>query len=340
VEHLDYDGAAIMLQQGLMLSFVAVALWALNAVVKRFIAVHYTVEPIIFTCVSLLAAALMLILIAGPGRLGVVTLKKPQTWAYGFFEILVGIAHLSLLMLVSSTEASFLTRLSVFFSLMAAWLFFERQPKSGDTIGSLIIVLGIACIIAQMRPDLIIPVVLVTVFCELAVTARTLCAETHPTSNQAESIKERCRVTGYVLMVCSFFFIALTLLLAWAKSATVTTDATFVAVFGLVPNLADFKHAPTLLFGILYGAGLLAVTRYYYFYAARVAKSENLLAMGVLAPFITFGFEWGASRFGLLDISTVNLQVFAWGLLSLAGAVLMLWLRYQRDKRRQLKYTG
>lgn len=317
------------LTQGLLLSLAAVLLWGIDAVVYRYAAATLHVNPVVFSCLALFVGSLVLIIIAGSGSLGVATLRQPLTWVYGIFQLFLNVTATFAFIYMPATEVTLLARFAIILSLFTGWLFFSRAPSWSDGVGSLLILAGLGIIVVSL-PDEYRFVGLFWMFLNVCCNlARTIIAEIHPQSTQAQSIRDRCRVTGVVLYITSFtvatFFAGLAILKTHIPETVAQPQ-----ILHMLPSLADFTHLPTLCASILFGATIVPSAMYFYFYGTKVAKTENFMIVAAFTGAFTFVFEWLASLMGLVDIRALSQLDLAAGLLIISGAVFMIYMRMQR----------
>ena len=191
-------------RKGIILSFLTMFFWALHDVAFRFAAVEFKVEPTVFICFTLFVSAFVLIVVAGPGSGGVSTLKRGHTWAYGIIEVFMNIAQMFALLYITTTEMNFLNRFTVIMSILATWAIFSRKPHSSDFIGGGLVLLGLYMIAAGLDPAIRVQALVCIFFVAFTSVTAAMLGEIHPDNLEAESVRERSRVAGYVLLACGF----------------------------------------------------------------------------------------------------------------------------------------
>ncbi len=320
-----------MMTKGVLFALATIVLWGMDDVYCRIILSNWEIQPVVFTSFASFAAAYALLVIAGPGKLGIATLRQPHTWLYSCLVVLVNIGVIYLLSLVSATEKALLIRISVVFSLLIAWLFLNRKPYWSDLAGAGIILLGVGLVIGHLEADIRVLAVMTLLITAFFYTARMVVTETHPTSNQAVTIKDRCRTTGYVLMATSFVFLSCSLLGAWLKVQIPAEQIAANPLLMALPSLADFTSPATVFAGILLGLFNISISTYCCFYSTQILKSEVFLMISGITPVFIFGMEYVASLFGLLDLSSLSLTDVLAGLLTIGGGLLMVAMRYRRS---------
>ncbi len=319
-----------MLQKGILLSFITVLLWSVFDIFARYAAVNWHVQPMLFVSFATLTGALTLLVIAGPGRLGIETMRKPQTWAYSAIEIIQTILTVLALALISATEVALLFRFTIVLSLIIAWFFFRRPFYGSDMLGALFVLAGCGLIVWHFPPEVKIPALVIMLLATLGRTLITVITEVHPTSNKAETLRDRCRCTGYVMAVSSLFFIALALLAAWFRASLPPEMLVEYPVIATFPLFSDFLDPVTLVAATALGVLNFSIATYYYFYATRIAKSEVFLMVAALNPVMTFFMEMGAGALGWFDTSRLGgVDVIACTLIVIS-AVFMVAMRVRR----------
>lgn len=317
--------------KGVYLSLVTMFLWATHDVLFRFAAVNYHVEPTVFICLTLFEAAIVLIIIGGPGKGGINTLRQIHTWGYGVLEILLNISQMFALIYITSTEMNFLNRATIIMSLLATWLFFKRTPSKHDAIGGIAVTVGLVYIAYNIAPE----VRLISLFClfwvALTSTACAMIGEVHPENNKAVTIREKCRVSGYVLLVCSLLFLIFSFGMAAIKLSLDSSNLVEVAFLNFLPSMQDFMHKPTVIIALLMGLTVMPAAMYYFFYATKTAKTETFMMISSFLPFMTYAIERIFSNFGLLDVSNINSGHFIAGGIIVAGAMYMIYMKHLHE---------
>lgn len=322
-------------KKGLILSFITMFFWALHDVSFRFAAVEYSVEPTVFICFTLFVTAFVLIVVAGPGAGGMSTLKRGHTWAYGVLAVFLNIAQVFALIYITTTEMNFLNRATVVMSILATWMFFARRPHFSDLIGGSLVLGGLYFIAEGLDPAIRVQALVCILFVAFTSVATAMLGEIHPENNNAETIRARSRVAGYVLLVSSFVFLVMTLAVALLKENS-TEIANALPIISGFPSLGDFLHKPTFFIALILGLTVMPIAMYFFFYATKTAKTETFMAVSSTLPFFTYAVEWLASKFGLLDISAITHKDLIAGAVIVAGAFLIEYMRYGNLKRKEI----
>ena len=273
------------------------------------VAVHkWDVQPIIFTCVCLMTAAMVLSLVGGPGRLTKSTLKSGATWLYSFLLMAAYVTDVYIMQFLSATEASFYSRLTIPLALMAAWVLHKRSPQKQDLTGLTIIALALIWLTFLQPLSMlwvILGIVLLGAFIQ---TSLVVIAETHKESVAAAqngTFRDRARVVGFVTFISSATFLFFTLFMS-ALFRALKLDA--AATFGLVPEIQTFIHPPTIAAALFYGVLILPLIRYLKWAASYNLKAENLLVIMSFIPMMTLGLELLVSK---IIYFPANTDIFA-----------------------------
>ncbi|MEQ9087064.1 MAG: EamA family transporter [Pontimonas sp.] len=319
--------------KGVFFCIMTVTFWALEYIAMKLIVSNWSIQPAIFVCVNLLCAAIVLLIVAGPGRLGLETIKQPHTWAYSLLNVLNNVFFVLTVGLISATEAAFVWRLSAVITLFVVWFFVGRRLPWTDWLGGLGVLLGCLIIMNGFDPMIQSLAIGIVLMGTISRTLLTTVIEFHPTSNQSRTIKEQCRTTGYVLIVTSATFLVAILGIASVAESYADRNDLFGLLARLMPATADFFDPATIWSAMAMGGILTSIYSYSQFVAARVAKSEVLMMASIFVPVITFGFEYIAQFAGYLTVSEIAPRTLAAGALIVASAVFMVFMRFRASRR-------
>ena len=281
---------------GTLQAFMLTLLITFYNVYLRFAVQAFGIQPLVFTCITLMACAFVLSLYAGPGRLVRQTLRSPATWFYSFILIGAYITDVYVVSYVTATEASFFSRLTIPFSLLVAYVFLKRKPATADLVGVAFVLVGMALLIDIQPLEILGPVVFVAGLSALLQTLHYFIAETHPeavTAQTTGSLRDRARVVGFVSFVMSGLFMLGAFLLSLADALL---NLRLAEAASIIPSLADFAHPATIWAAVIYGFLVLPFARYLKWAASYNVKSENLIIFLAFIPLTTMGLEWLVSQ--------------------------------------------
>ena len=318
--------------RGLALCAITVLFWALYAVYARFAAAVWAVDPLVFGSLATVAAGLALLGIAGRGPLGLSALRDRHTWAYGLLDVTATTLTVGACLFATATELVLLLRVDVVFGLILAWLVFGRRIRNTDMIGSVAILTGCALATAQMAPDHVGYAVLLIALASLTRVAVTVISERHPTSNAADTVRKRCRITGMIMLVSALVFLAAVLAGALARATLPAGAADASPVPAALPDIAGFVDPVTLVAATVLGIVIYAPATYFYLYAVRIAGTETFFMMLVYQPVVTIGLERLVGDATALPAIAGNPLVLAAILCVIGGSTFMLGMRYRAHR--------
>lgn len=323
------------MNKGLMLSGVTVLFWALYAVYARFAASVWTVDPLVFGSLATVAAGLALLGIAGRGPLGLLALRDPHTWAYGLLDVIAITLTVGACLYATATELVLLLRVDVLYGLALAWAVFGRRMRRGDLLGAAAIAAGCALTLAQMAPADAAWAAALIALGSLARAGATIVAERHPTSGAADSVRDRCRITGTIMLASALLYLAAVGATALARAALDPETVAADPVLALLPDGVGFLDPATLLAAAGLGLLIYAPATYFYFYAARVAGTETFLMTLVYQPIVTVALEQALGAVTPLPPPVVDAWLLGAILCVLGGSTVMLAVRHLRRAPRR-----
>lgn len=306
-----------MIWIGVLQALLLTLLIALYNVYLRFAVQLFDIQPLVFTCITLMAGAFVLSFYAGPGRLIRKTLRAPATWVYSFVLIGAYVTDVYVVTLVTATEASLFSRLTIPLSLLMAYVFFKRKPSKTDLCGVGLVLIGLVLLLGIQPSAMLWSVILIASLSALLQVTHYFIAEAHPeavTAQETGSLRDRARVVGFVTFVMSSLFLL---------GALVLSILDHVAGWGLalridvVPTLGQFAHPETIWAALIYGVLILPFARYCKWAASYNIKAENLIIFLAFIPFATLGLEW-------LAVLLTGQQLNALALQSTNGQVLLI----------------
>lgn len=318
------------MRKGLVLCGVTVLFWASYAVYVRYAASVWTIEPLVFSCVATAAAGLALLAVAGPGDLGMSTFRDPHTWIYGLLDVVSVTLAVGACFFATATELVLLLRVDVVYGLAMAWIVFGRRMRATDAIGGAVILAGCALTAAQMAPGKVLYAVILIALASLARVAVTVVCERHPTSNAADTVRKRCRITGAIMLVSAVVFLCAVLAGVLAKGRVDPAALELYPVLAALPDAAGFLDPVTLAAAGALGVLIYAPATYFYLYASRTAGTETFFMMLVYQPVITIVLERGLNTFTPLPPFEIGGVLMAAMLCVIGGSTFMLGARHVR----------
>ncbi|MCP4355649.1 MAG: diguanylate cyclase [Proteobacteria bacterium] len=323
------------MRTGLIYSLITVFLWSSYAVTVRFISINWHAEPLVFVSVANLVGAIVLLVIAGRGHLGIKTIKQLHTWGYSTTCVFMDIIFMFVLMKISTTEANLLVRFSIITTALICQWGLGRKINPRNYFGFGLVAAGFFTV-AYNLPDSVRPMTLflisLVIICQ---TLRTYITETHPTNQEASNWGENCRVTGYVVLVTSLAFLIMGLAVAYLKMILPVEDLNSFPILSSFPDLKDFINPHTIFPATFIGIFNISLASYFYFQATKKVGSDTFLMVSALLPVSTFSLEFIASKFDLLSISSIDGSDLVAAILIISGAFWSIYTKIYLDKRKR-----
>lgn len=276
---------------GIIQAVLLVIMTAFHMIFMRLANEVYHVDALIFTGISILTAAFVMTIGAGPGRLGKETILSPATWFYATLLIITYVADMMLMDYITATEGALLFNISVPYALLFAYLWMNRKPDSGDKIGLIFIIISVAIILVIQPPHLLLTVIVLSLMGTVADTTRLFIAETHRESNIANehgNLRDKARVMGFVTFTASLAYLGLL-----ALFSIITHEGYLGSWFiAHIPHPSLFSDPASIFAGMIFGVSVTAPIRYLLWVSAYNLKSESVTSIMAFLPALTLGMEW------------------------------------------------
>jgi len=149
--------------------------------------------------------------------------------------------------------------------------------------------------------------------------ARTFATEFHPWNRRAETVQEKMRVPGLVLLVASCAGTLLVFALMAVSAAGTLGPAPWL------PSIGDFLHLPTLLVAVLVGAVVLTAMQYLSFSSVVKIGTESFIAMTAFTPVATLIAQQAAAAAGVLRPMPMEWQTLPAIAAVVIGVLIILW---------------
>lgn len=115
-------------------------------------------------------------------------------------------------------------------------------------------------------------------------------------ANEEGTFKDKVRVIAFVSFISSMIFLFFILILSYIK-----TNINDYSVISFVPELSEFRHFPSIFFGIFVGIFMAPLNRYLKWSATYKIKTENVLSIMAFMSVFTF----------IAEKSLISLPAFA-----------------------------
>jgi len=317
----------MIIQNKILMPFYLVLAWAISNVLRRFFAITYNIDAVVFSIVSLFTASIILIIIGHKKNNNNTkeALKEKYTWLFALFEILSSISTMMIFIYVNSTKGSLLMQFTSITAIIYGLYKYKKEFKLYDFAGCLLIVSGVFHVISTVDNSILSIITIATIFNALFITAKTISAERNPFNISELDYKDRCQITGNVVLFTSIAMCCLMLILSFIKPLLINNNF----IFSITPDLREFTHLPTIISGIIFGTVILSLIRYLYFYSSRLVATDNLLIISALTPISTWLFEFLAVKLNILHHIEISNDDLIWGSVITIGAITMIFGRYK-----------
>jgi hypothetical protein len=281
-------------------------------------------HPVALILYGMVASAAGLLVATGTGPDAMRIVLAPQSLLVGIGTIGIEVFYYALLQHVSPAHGSLLVRLAIPLSLVIGWAIFARRPRRLSVIGAAVVFLAIASLIVTIDPEHRGMAAAMGIAAGLASTLRGFAGEFHPWNRRAETVREKLRVTGLVVLVTSLASLALTGVCALAIGAG------WMPATPLVPTAAQMLHGPTILLGTVVLGVLLTAMAVFSFSAVVKITTENFMATHAFTPVATLLVQIAATAVGLIPAYAFDPGLMPSMGIVIAGVLLMLYAARRR----------
>lgn len=307
--------------------FIAIIAYPVGNITQKFLVSQTNSNIFVFTFLFMLSASFAMLLIAGPGKFVMKTLKHPKTWLYSFLQIVVLILGLLAFRYISATEGSALCRIEAFFTILLSWLFLNQKINKFEIIGTLAILLGFYFILTQSEIPLISKIFVVFLICarSLSQSIQKIITETHKTNRQTDNFKDSLRVTGFIMSITTLVFLILLICIACLKQGN------NIEALSPFPYFHDFADKTACIIGIGTGFFILSFSKYCEFYAGKTIGSKYLSA--VLSIYIVFVFlgENFLASFNIMEKLVIKEEYFLALICMILGSIIIAISGFFKD---------
>lgn len=167
------------------------------------------VHPIAFILYAMVVSALLLLVVTGPGPEAIRIILAPQSWLVGIVTVGLEICYYLTLTHLTPTNASLLVRIAIPMAMLAGWLLFARRPPGLAMIGSGIVVIGLVPLALAVPGEHRVAVFWAVMSAAVTFVLRSFSSEFHSWNRRAETVMDKLRVTGLVVLVTCIAGLAL-----------------------------------------------------------------------------------------------------------------------------------
>jgi diguanylate cyclase (GGDEF)-like protein len=298
---------ANLLKSGWIHAFImGLLIYPTGTITQKFVAINGDINIIAYTCLCMLSSSLILLIMAGPGKLTKESLKLPHTWIYGLLEMFTLSVGVAIMIYISATEAAALARTTAIFSFILSIIFLSQPTNKFELVGFVILVIGFLYSIELilLPAELKISLVFLIIIKNFLQASKKITAELHKTNRKTKNFKEELRVTGIVMAVSSLLVSLVLATLAYIQ------DMYDIQIHDQIPTFADFVNFKLFLISIWGGIVVLSILKYFEFYVSKTLGAKYLMAMASLQIIGIYFIEKFLSLFNLIEMKDFSTENF------------------------------
>lgn len=320
------------LRKASILSVGTIFFWAILNVSLRYMVIEYNCHPVVIACSNAFFCALALLAI-GKHNVGVKKIfKNFNTWFFGITQLLKNICMIYAFVYISSTEANLLTNIEIVFSVLLAWVFMKRKPNALDIFAMILIFCGCMILVAGLPMKVMLLATFWVFSASFLTSLRTVAAELHSENKKGLSLKERCSVTGWILLISAVVLVVFFACLSVAAGFLPQEIITQSTLFKELPTPMQFIALPNILGGLIVGAGIYAISMYFYFYAVSISNSEYFMLFRSGQAVFTYGIEMLFAMFTALPMVYLSATDWFAAFTIIFCSLSMIMMRSSRGK--------
>ena len=276
-------------------------------------------HPIAFILYAVLVSAIATLALVGTGPHAIAIVRYPMSWAVGLCMILLEVFYFQTLTYVPPVHGNVMLRIATPIAMVAGWMLFRRRARPLAIAGALVIVVATLFLIGVTSPDVRWPMAGMGTLAAVFLVARGFAAEIHPWNRDAQTVRDKLRVTGLILLVTSVLSLVLAAIVATAVATQMLPPTRFL------PTAAQMLHTPTFLVGGLAGGAVFTLMMYLNFASVVKITTENLTAMMAFSPVTAWLFQALGDALGLIKAPTPEPPVVVAIVVCIAAVLLIFW---------------
>lgn len=303
------------MKKGWIYAYLTALMWAMSAMYLKTISSYVdNVNGLVVVLLSMIGGSFLLLIMAGPGRLSIETLKSGYTWGFGTLQILTNLfcfaAYATGLTVI---ETTLLARSTIIVSIL--YLFFATgKLVIKSRLGVASIIVGLMMVISTIPMDFRYKGLFWIGLIVTSMVLRTRVAEKHKESNHATGdYKSEMRVTGYILAITSLIY-AFILFTAMKLGFNESMP-------NILPTKETFFAMKPFFLALGVGAVIMAVMRYTELIATKHVGGANFFTVLAFVPALTLPVQYIASVFTNIPAPTLLPLEALGGVLIIAGAI-------------------
>jgi len=293
-----------------------VALSVLNIVYA--VAHQAGANAIVFVLYATAFASVGMLLLTGFGRESMSVLRSAQSWVYGLASVAMEGFYFLLLSTVSPAEASLTVRLTIPVSLMLGWFLFSRQISRITLFGTLIVIAAVLPVFWFLPEQTRSKAFILALTCAFIASIKTFASEFHPHNRAAETVMDKLRVTGLVVLATTIVGALILVPLSLLSASGI------IPSFSVIPSFNAYWHGPTLLTAIGLGSPVLVAMNYLTFSSSVKITTENFLALSAFTPLGALVAQILAAWFGIITVPPFDTWLLVLIALGIAGMMIVI----------------
>ncbi|HAG52719.1 MAG TPA: hypothetical protein DCL21_02920 [Alphaproteobacteria bacterium] len=303
------------MKKGWIYAYLTALMWAVSAMYLKTISSYVeNVNGLVVVLLSMIGGSFLLLIMAGPGRLSIETLKSSYTWSFGTLQILTNLFCFAAYATgLSVIETTLLARSTIVVSIIYLFLVTGKLVIKSK-LGVASILLGLALVISTIPMEFRYQGLFWIGLIVVSMVLRTRVAEKHKQSNYATGdYKSEMRVTGYILAITSLIY-AFILFSAMKLGFNESMPH-------IVPNKEMFFSMKPFFLALGVGAVIMAVMRYTELIATKHIGGTNFFTVLAFVPAFTLPVQYVASLFTNIPAPTLLPLEAVGGALIIASAI-------------------
>lgn len=276
-------------------------------------------HPIAFILYAVLMSALATLAVVGTGAQAVTIVSHPLSWVLGLAMILLEVFYYQTLTYVPPAHGNVMLRIGTPIAMVAGWILLRRRQPSLAIVGAVAIVCATWFVVDTTSPTVRWPMAITGTLGAVFLVVRGFAAEFHPWNRTAQTVREKLRVTGLVILVTSILSLVLAAITATSVAAGILPSTR------LVPTAAQMLHVPTFLLGGLAGGAIFTLMMYLNFASVVKITTENLTAMMAFSPATAWLFQEIGDALGLIKAPTPQPPIVAAIVVCIVAVLLIFW---------------
>lgn len=293
-----------------ILSLLTIFLWAVSNIFLRYSVLEFGCNQFAIACTNVLFSGLAMIALGNHKTNVLKIITNYQTWLFGALQIFRNWFMIMAFVYISSTEANLLANIEIVFSILFAWLVFNRKPNKVDELSMLLIFIGCAVLVVGLPVNIMLKVTIFVSISAFLNVLRTVIAEIYKDNQAKMSIKDRLSMTGWIMLISAFTFVLIAAFMGLIVAYLPASWNEALPFLKMLPKPQEYIALNNILCGMVNGIVFYAASMYCYLYAVSLSNSEYFMMYRSTQAVFTYVVEFTVSSFTALPF--VNLSALDW----------------------------